>query len=60
MKKYRDYTKEQLLDVIILKNSMINRLNGKVHYYQEMTKYYKEKYKKEKKKNGQKSTTMAV
>ena len=54
MNKYRDYTKEQLLDVIILKNSMINRLNGKVHYYQEMTRQYKEKYKKEKKHNGKK------
>jgi hypothetical protein len=32
MKKYKDYTREQLLDVIKLKNDTIYKINGRVYY----------------------------
>ena len=48
MKKYQDYTKEQLIKVIEEKNITISRLNGEVYYY----KNIKEKYIKVKEENG--------
>lgn len=45
MKKYKDYTKEQLIKVIEEKNITISRLNGEVYYY----KNFKDKYQKLKK-----------
>lgn len=51
MKKYADYTKEQLLEVISEKNKTIAKLNGQVYYYKGTAKYHKNKYKQEKRKN---------
>lgn len=42
MKKYQDYTKEELLNVIKDKNNTIQKLNGQVYYYRKMKKHYKE------------------
>lgn len=41
MKKYKDYTKEQLLDVIKLKNDTIYKLNGRVYYYKKRVEFLK-------------------
>ena len=45
MKKYQDYTKEQLIKVIEEKNITISRLNGEVYYHKD----FKDKYQKLKK-----------
>lgn len=50
MRKYAEYTKEQLLEVICNKNKTIAKLNGQVYYYKGTAKHYKNKYKQEKKK----------
>lgn len=50
MKKYLEYTKEQLLQVISDKNKTINRLNGQVYYYKKSVEYYKDRYRKERNK----------
>lgn len=49
--KYKNYTKEQLQEVIRKKNATISTLNGKVWYYKHDAKYYKNRLKKEKEKN---------
>jgi hypothetical protein len=49
--KYKDYTKEQLQEVIRKKNATISTLNGKVWYCKNDAKYYKNRLKKEKEKN---------
>ena len=49
MKKYSNYLKIELIEVIKRKNEIINKLNGKVYYYKKTAKYYKEKYKEQKK-----------
>ena len=40
MKKYEDYTKEELLSVIKYKNDTISRLNGSVYYYKRLKNHY--------------------
>ena len=42
MKKYNDYTKEELIKVIENKNKTIASLNGKVWYYKSMFIYKKD------------------
>ena len=48
--KYKNYTKEQLQEVIRKKNVTISTLNGKVWYYKNDAKYYKNRLRKRKKK----------
>ena len=42
MKKYQDYTKAELLNIIKDKNNTIQKLNGQVYYYRRMKNHYKE------------------
>ena len=42
MKKYQDYSKAELLNVIKDKNNTIQKLNGQVYYYRRMKNHYKE------------------
>ena len=49
--KYKNYTKEQLQEVIRKKNATISTLNGKVWYYKHDARYYQNRFKKEKEKN---------
>lgn len=48
MKKYSNYLKIELIEVIKQKNETINKLNGKVYYYKKTAEYYKKKYKEQK------------
>ena len=48
MKKYQDYTKEQLLEVIKEKNNTIMSLNGSVYYYKRLDELHKETIKNQK------------
>lgn len=48
MKKYSNYLKAELIEVIKQKNETINKLNGKVYYYKKTAEYYKKKYKEQK------------
>ena len=48
MKKYSNYLKTELIEVIKQKNETINKLNGKVYYYKKTAEYYKKKYKEQK------------
>ena len=47
MKKYQDYTKEQLIKVIEEKNITISRLNGELYYRKDIEKKFNQ-YKKSK------------
>ena len=49
IKKYKDCTKEELINVIAQKNSTIQKLNGKLHYLQDTQCYLKNERKKLKK-----------
>ena len=49
--KYKNYTKEQLQEVIRKKNATISTLNGKVWYCKNDAKYYKTDLKRKRKKN---------
>ena len=46
MKKYQEYTKQELLSVIQQKNKTIQKLNGQVYYYKKNKSYYKDAQKK--------------
>lgn len=48
MKKYSNYLKIELIEVIKQKNEIIDKLNGKVYYYKKTAEYYKKKYKEQK------------
>jgi len=50
MKKYEKMNRHELINVILLKNATIERLNGQVYYYKHSADYYKDRYKKEKQK----------
>ena len=41
MKKYSNYLKTELIEVIKQKNETISKLNGKVYYYKKTAEYYK-------------------
>ena len=41
MKKYQQYTKEELLNIIKDKNRTKSKLNGQVYYYKKSKEYYK-------------------
>lgn len=47
--KYQDYTKEQLIKTIKLKNKTISRLNGKIYYLTHEVERYKNKINKKEK-----------
>ena len=46
MEKYKNYTKEQLLEVIEEKNKMIYKINGRVYYYKKLAEHLKKQRRK--------------